>query len=91
MACVICTSALGHCARGDWRLSDRELEVLRLICAGHTNVAIAQCLNVKDRTAQSHVARLLLKTGTANRTQLAVCALRRGVVSLTDCGCGSDA
>jgi len=90
MACIVCNSDLSGCNPGAWGLSVRETEVLVLVCAGHTNDAVAQCLAMSTRTAQAHVAKALVKSGTLNRTHLAVCALRRGLVSLDGCPCHRD-
>lgn len=91
MSCLTCTGGLGRCRRSSWALTDRELEVLRLIGAGHSNAAAAVCLGLSERTVQSHVRNLLSKSRTSSRTQLVVCALRRGVLSMADCGCDEAA
>ena len=49
----------------------REAEVLSLVTEGLTNAEIAGRLFLSPRTVDHHVARLLAKTGAANRTQLA--------------------
>jgi DNA-binding CsgD family transcriptional regulator len=64
------------------RLSAREYEVLLLIVEGMNNVEIAAQLGTSRRTIQSHVSSALRKTGTRSRTQLAVAALRRGLVPM---------
>jgi DNA-binding NarL/FixJ family response regulator len=63
-------------------LSPRELEVLRLVVEGLTNQEIADRLGLARRTVQAHVANALEKTQTRSRTQLAVFALRSGLVPL---------
>ncbi|WP_063055007.1 response regulator [Nocardia salmonicida] len=55
-------------------LTPRELDVLRLVGAGHGNQAIADQLHLGVSTVKSHVANLLDKTGTDNRIRLAVYA-----------------
>lgn len=87
MSCLTCTQILGRCRRDDWELTPREHEVLELVSNGHSNVAASVCLALSERTVQAHVRNLLRKTGTASRTQLAVCAIRRGVLPLGPCGC----
>jgi DNA-binding NarL/FixJ family response regulator len=62
-------------------LSERELEVLRLIVAGHDNAAIASELIISPHTVKNHVANILVKFGVANRLQASVQALRRGIIS----------
>jgi DNA-binding NarL/FixJ family response regulator len=65
-------------------LSERELEVLRLIARGMTNAAIADRLVISERTAQGHVANILSKMGAANRTEAVLKALRMGLIGLED-------
>lgn len=62
-------------------LSERELEVLRLIVDGHDNAAIAEALIISPHTVKNHVASIFDKLGVANRLQASVQALRRGIVS----------
>jgi non-specific serine/threonine protein kinase len=52
-------------------LSDRELEVARLVADGLANKAIAAQLHLSTRTVESHVRHALGKLGLENRTQLA--------------------
>ena len=61
-------------------LSDRELEVLRLIADGRSNAEIAGRLFVSEKTVKSHVSNILGKLHLADRTQAAVYAWRQGVV-----------
>ena len=61
-------------------LSQREIEVLRLIAAGRDNGEIAAELFISPATAKSHVARILEKLKTQNRVQAAVFAVRAGLV-----------
>lgn len=61
-------------------LSDRELEVLRLIADGLANAEIAARLYVSEKTVKSHVGNILSKLHLADRTQAAVYAWRQGVV-----------
>jgi NarL family two-component system response regulator LiaR len=61
-------------------LSDRELEVLRLIADGLANADIAARLYVSEKTVKSHVGNILSKLHLADRTQAAVYAWRQGVV-----------
>lgn len=66
----------------DMGLSARELEALVLLVDGLSNREIGERLGVSARTAQSHVANAMRKTGTRTRTQLAVHCLRVGLVEL---------
>ena len=61
-------------------LSERELEVLKLIADGMSNAAIAERLIVSVKTVKSHVSNILSKLHLADRTQAAVYAWREGVV-----------
>lgn len=61
-------------------LSDREIEVLRLIATGMSNSEIAEKLVISEKTVKSHVGNILDKLHVADRTQAAVYAWREGVV-----------
>jgi DNA-binding CsgD family transcriptional regulator len=61
-------------------LSQRELEVLRLIAAGRSNPQIAEELVISLNTVQRHVSNILAKTGAANRTEAALYARDKGLV-----------
>ena len=65
-------------------LSERELEVLRLIAEGLSNAEIAQRLFLSEKTVKSHVSNILGKLHLADRTQAAVYAWREGVVGGDD-------
>lgn len=61
-------------------LSDREMEVLRLIAAGSSNAEIAEKLVISEKTVKGHVSNILSKLHLADRTQAAVYAWREGIV-----------
>ncbi len=63
-------------------LTDREVEVLKLLAQGMSNEEIAESLVISDRTVGKHVSNLLDKLHLANRTQAALYALREGLASL---------
>jgi two-component system, NarL family, response regulator LiaR len=63
-------------------LTDRELEVLLLVARGMSNNEIARKLDISVRTVGTHISHILTKAGVENRTQLALIALRQGLVSL---------
>lgn len=55
-------------------ITSREVEVLALVAEGLSNADIAERLFVSVRTVETHVSRLLVKTGTSDRTEVAVFA-----------------
>jgi two-component system, NarL family, response regulator LiaR len=63
-------------------LSERELDVLRLLARGMSNQEIADSLVVGEATVRSHVSSILRKLQLASRTQAALYALREGLASL---------
>lgn len=65
-------------------LTDRELEVLRLVASGRTNREIAGELGISEATVRTHVSHILRKLGLDTRTQAALYALREGLASLHD-------
>jgi two-component system, NarL family, response regulator LiaR len=65
-------------------LTERELEVLRLIAQGMSNKEIASKIFVAEWTVRSHVSNILGKLHLASRTQAALYALRNGLASLDD-------
>lgn len=63
-------------------LSEREVEVLRLVARGEGNQAIAATLGISEGTVRRHVSIILHKLHLASRTQAALYALREGLASL---------
>jgi two-component system, NarL family, response regulator LiaR len=61
-------------------LSDREIEVLRLIANGHSNAEIAEQLSLSEKTIKGHVSNILGKLYLSDRTQAAALAWREGIV-----------
>jgi DNA-binding NarL/FixJ family response regulator len=61
-------------------LTSRELDVLRLVAAGKPNKQIATELAISERTARTHVSRILHKLRLSSRTQAALWAVREGLV-----------
>jgi len=71
-------AAYDRCGRD--RLSDREIDVLRLIALGHTNAEIAETLGISIRTVETHRAHIHRKLRLASRAQLVGYALKRGLL-----------
>jgi two-component system, NarL family, response regulator len=63
-------------------LSDRELEVLKLVGQGMSNQEISTTLNISESTVKTHINRILSKLEVKDRTQAAIIALKRGIASL---------
>lgn len=61
-------------------LTDREMDVLRLLVRGYTDKEIAEKLCMSYHTVRFHVNSLLTKTACATRTELAICAVRTGII-----------
>lgn len=60
------------------QLTEREIEVLRLVAQGQSNQEIAKTLIIGTTTVRTHVSSLLAKLGFSNRTQLAIFAVEQG-------------
>ncbi|MDH4139165.1 MAG: response regulator transcription factor [Coriobacteriia bacterium] len=63
-------------------LSDREMEVLRLMAAGMSNKEIGRALWIGETTVKTHVSHILRKLGQSDRTQAVLAAVQMGIVSL---------
>jgi NarL family two-component system response regulator LiaR len=61
-------------------LTERELEVLRLIANGKDNAMIAADLHISAKTVKNHISSILMKLHIDNRIQAAVYAVRSGIV-----------
>ena len=61
-------------------LSDREIEVLKLIANGNDNAQIAAELHISPKTVKNHISNILMKLQIENRIQAAVYAVRSGIV-----------
>lgn len=64
------------------KLTDREMDVLRLVAQGLSNKEIALSLDVGIKTVKTHVSNILAKLGIASRTQAALYAARIGLVEM---------
>jgi DNA-binding NarL/FixJ family response regulator len=61
-------------------LSQRELDVLKLIASGNDNAMIAAELHISPKTVKNHISNILMKLQIENRIQAAVYAVRSGIV-----------
>jgi len=61
-------------------LSDREIEVLKLIANGKDNAQIAAELHISPKTVKNHISNILMKLQIDNRIQAAVYAVKSGIV-----------
>lgn len=67
---------------GSPELSDRELEVLRLMATGKSNLEISTALSIAEGTVKFHVKNILSKLAVGDRTQAMIVALKRGIITL---------
>lgn len=63
-------------------LTDREMEVLRLLARGHRNKEIAEALVISERTVKFHVGVIFQKLGVTNRAEAVSKAIQTGLVKL---------
>jgi len=63
-------------------LTERELEVLRLLAQGMPNKEIATRLIISERTVKFHVSSIMGKLGATNRTEAVSLAAQRGLITL---------
>ena len=62
------------CSKGP-SLTNREIEVVKLICNGSSNKEIKKTLNISEQAVKSHLSRIYKKTGVSDRLQLALLAV----------------
>ena len=63
------------------RLTERQTEVLRLLCRGLSNKEISRALDLSEKTTKSHITAIFKTLGVVNRTQAASAARRVGIVT----------
>jgi DNA-binding NarL/FixJ family response regulator len=66
----------------DDALTQREIDVLRLIAAGNSNKLIADQLSIGESTVKSHVTNILSKLGANDRAHAVTIGLKRGIIEL---------
>jgi DNA-binding NarL/FixJ family response regulator len=62
-------------------LSTREIELLGLVAAGHSNKAVAEQLSISENTVKYHMKNILQKLGAKNRTEAVTQAIRAGLLA----------
>jgi two-component system, NarL family, response regulator LiaR len=73
-------SQLKEIPNESFSLSDREMDVLKLLVAGQSNGAIAEALFLSESTIKAHIRNIMTKFQVNDRVQVAVMALRSGLV-----------
>jgi NarL family two-component system response regulator LiaR len=63
-------------------LTDREMQILKLVAQGLSNQEISHSLTISERTVGTHISNILGKLQLTNRTQAALYALRKGIANL---------
>jgi DNA-binding NarL/FixJ family response regulator len=66
----------------DERLTDREIEILRLVAEGNPNKQIARMLTLSEETVKAHLKSIFSKLDVADRTHAVTVAVRRGIITL---------
>ena len=65
--------------RDDHGLTERELEIVRLVAAGHKNKEVGAMLTISERTVKTHLTNVFQKLGVRDRVGLVMYALRHGL------------
>jgi two-component system, NarL family, nitrate/nitrite response regulator NarL len=65
----------GAASANSFGLTPRQLEIVRAVVSGHTNRDIARKLSISEDTVKHHLTQIFMKTGTANRLELALFAM----------------
>lgn len=66
----------------EMQLSEREIDVINLLCDGKSNREISQELFIAEPTVKSHIGRIMTKMGVRDRVQVVINAYRNGLVTL---------
>jgi DNA-binding NarL/FixJ family response regulator len=75
-------SELSRRTRSGGELSERELEILRLMAKGAANKEISAQLNIAQSTVKTHIANIFQKLGVNDRTEAVTHALKKGIIRL---------
>lgn len=75
-------SSTGNTKTGLASLQDREIDILRHVAAGKTNLTIAHDMGLAEKTIKNQLSIVFNKLNISNRTQAAIYALRNGLVTL---------
>lgn len=76
------SSPVGEQLRNKLDISERELDVLKLLCKAYTNNQIAESLFISPKTVEGHKTKLMIKTDTSNSVALVLFAIRNHLVEL---------
>jgi DNA-binding NarL/FixJ family response regulator len=75
---------------GEEPLTAREREILQLLAVGHDNRTIAARLHLSEKTVGNRLSEIFQKLGVTNRTQAALVAVQRGIISAAQPGADED-
>jgi DNA-binding CsgD family transcriptional regulator len=67
-----------------YRLTKREMEVLRHVAGGNTHSEIGKALNISEQTVKNHMSLIMRKLGANNKAHAVVLALQYGLLSLDE-------
>lgn len=81
----IASNTPAPCLSTEEELSERETEILKLICQQYTAQQIADKLFISTRTVEGHKSNLLLKTSTRNLAGLVIYAVQKNLINIDDC------
>jgi DNA-binding NarL/FixJ family response regulator len=72
-------TAGGSTRRGHTGLTDRELEIVRLVASGQKNKEVSAALTISERTVKTHLQNIFQKLGVRDRVALVMYALQHGL------------
>jgi DNA-binding NarL/FixJ family response regulator len=76
-------SSGGSTRRGHTGLTDRELEIVRLVASGQKNKEVSAALTISERTVKTHLQNIFQKLGVRDRVALVMYALQHGLTQTT--------